>query len=163
MVKIVEKTLKFAIVLFLGGISFITCLQVFFRFVLQNPLPWPEEIGRLFFIYLTFVGAGLASITNDHISVELIDQISKQNRGKYIFNAIRELLIFIVMIVVLFGGIQLYGKVAKLSLPATGLPRSLMTIAVIIGASIMSLNALRKCIKNIIKTFNYYKKYEESV
>jgi hypothetical protein len=34
-------------------------VQVFFRYVLNNSLPWPEEVARLGFVWVVFLGMAL--------------------------------------------------------------------------------------------------------
>jgi len=40
-----------------ASIVTLTVVQVFFRFVLDSPLIWSEELVRLFLVWLTFLGA----------------------------------------------------------------------------------------------------------
>lgn len=57
-----------------------TCLiaaaQVFFRYVLNNSLSWPEEVARLIFVWIVFVGAGLAVYRDTHLRIDLADRLS---------------------------------------------------------------------------------------
>lgn len=140
MILLLEKILKLLIILLLALICIVVGAQVFFRFVLSNPLPWPEELGRLLFIFLAFIGAGLTSLHNDHIAVEVIDQ--KVFRGKTIIVLFRHCAIALVSLFIIIGGFQIYPKAARIKLSATGLPKSLMTLAVIIGAIIMMIAAM---------------------
>lgn len=47
-------------------------LQVFYRFVVQDPLSWTEELGRYAFVWVTFLGAAVAYRHGTHIVVETI-------------------------------------------------------------------------------------------
>jgi len=45
--------------------------QVFFRFVVERPLPWSEEVARYIMVWLTFLGAALAVEKRAHAVVEM--------------------------------------------------------------------------------------------
>ena len=50
-------------------------LQIFFRFVLRAPLPWSEELLRMSFIWVTFIGAGLGMSRHSHVSVDFFSSL----------------------------------------------------------------------------------------
>ena len=45
-------------------------LQLFFRFALNSPLMFPEEISRYAYVWITFIGLSLATKTREHIRVD---------------------------------------------------------------------------------------------
>ncbi|HWP46835.1 MAG TPA: TRAP transporter large permease subunit [Candidatus Limnocylindrales bacterium] len=47
-------------------------LGVFFRYVLNNPLTWSEEIARLLLVWLTFMGGAVAFFHKQHIGVAIV-------------------------------------------------------------------------------------------
>ena len=47
-------------------------MQVFFRFVLNSPLIWSEELARYLFIWLTMLGLSYNVRTDNNISMTLI-------------------------------------------------------------------------------------------
>lgn len=47
-------------------------LQVIFRYVLNDPLAGSEEIGRLAFVWVTFIGAAVASRDNMHVRIDYL-------------------------------------------------------------------------------------------
>jgi TRAP-type C4-dicarboxylate transport system permease small subunit len=52
-------------------IMFITvCLQVFFRYVLQEPLSWSEELARYAFVWVSFLGAAMSLGKRLHFGVD---------------------------------------------------------------------------------------------
>ena len=148
--SVYERALKTVIALLLLAIATLVIAQVFFRFVLSNSLPWPEELGRLIFIYLVFIGGGLASLHGDHISIEAVDMaVEDTSRTAAVMQILREALMVLVMIVVIYGGFQVAPKAHSISLSATGLPKSLMTVPVIIGAVLMLGEAVRRIGVNV--------------
>jgi TRAP-type C4-dicarboxylate transport system permease small subunit len=48
-----------------------TLLQVAFRYVLNDPLVWSEELARYLFVWIALVGAGAAVRTGGHFGLDL--------------------------------------------------------------------------------------------
>ena len=48
-----------------------TLLQVAFRYVLNDPLVWSEELARYLFVWIALVGAGAAMRTGSHFGLDL--------------------------------------------------------------------------------------------
>ena len=150
--SVYERALKVAVGLLLLGITGLVVAQVFFRFVLSAPLPWPEELARLIFVYLVFVGGAFASLHNDQISIEVVDvALDDSSKKASVTSIVRETIMVIVMAVTVVGGIQVAPRAHRIALSGTGLPKSLMTVAVIIGATLMGLEALRRIVIDIRK------------
>jgi TRAP-type C4-dicarboxylate transport system permease small subunit len=115
-------------------------------------MPWPEELARLIFVYLVFIGGAFASLHNDQISIEVVDvALDDSSKKASVTSIVRETIMVIVMAVTVVGGIQVAPRAHRIALSGTGLPKSLMTVAVIIGATLMGLEALRRIIIDIRK------------
>ena len=103
-----------AIVNFLGNCFFIlmlsvVLLQVLFRFVLNIGVPWTEELSRLSFIYLSFIGAAIAFREKSLIRV---DTIIEKARGK----TLAALKIFINVFTTLFIVVMFIGSLYMIGL-----------------------------------------------
>ncbi len=48
-------------------------LQVFFRYVLNEPLQWTEELARLMCVLTTYFGGVVVLLAREHIRVDIID------------------------------------------------------------------------------------------
>lgn len=48
--------------------------QVFMRYVMDSPLTWSEEAARITFIWLTFIGAGLAFQRRENLRIQLLPE-----------------------------------------------------------------------------------------
>ncbi len=49
-------------------------LGVFFRYVMERPLPWTEEVGNLALIWLTFIGGAIGITRGSHFSIHLLEE-----------------------------------------------------------------------------------------
>lgn len=69
--------------LFLVLLFAVTILQVFFRYVLNNPLPWPEEIACYLFIWITYIGLVKNIREDDHFRIDFVQlALSPKNRAR---------------------------------------------------------------------------------
>ncbi|MGG5822036.1 TRAP transporter small permease [Falsiroseomonas sp. HW251] len=55
--------------------------QIILRFVFNNPRAWAEEVGRYLFVWMVFVGCGVATARGSHIRVtEVVDWFGDAGR-----------------------------------------------------------------------------------
>lgn len=59
-----------AAVLLIGMVS-VSVIQVFLRYVLNSPLPWPEEMSRWAFLWLVMLGCVTVTRTGTHIRMSM--------------------------------------------------------------------------------------------
>ena len=62
---------KFLLGLFVGAIVLITLAAVWWRYALNAPLAWPEQVSRILFVWLTFVGAAVLYRERLHIAIDM--------------------------------------------------------------------------------------------
>jgi len=48
-------------------------IQVLYRYFLELPLPWSEEMARYVFVIVTYLGASIAVSNNSHIEINVRD------------------------------------------------------------------------------------------
>ncbi len=68
--KSLNKALDFFAFLLVVAMTCVVFVQVTNRYIFGRPLSWTEEVARMLFIWITFVGAYLALRMNAHISIE---------------------------------------------------------------------------------------------
>jgi TRAP-type C4-dicarboxylate transport system permease small subunit len=64
---------------FMGLMLVIVIIQVFFRYVLNDSLVWPEEVARFMMVWLTFLMAPIAYRLGSNVS---LDMIYKKFKGR---------------------------------------------------------------------------------
>ena len=72
----IDRSVETVVVLTLLSCCLLAVVQVFFRYVLNNSLPWPEEVARLGFVWVVFLGMALAIHRDAHLRIDLIDKLS---------------------------------------------------------------------------------------
>ena len=120
----------------------VTTLGVFFRYVLNNALPWAEEADRYLFIWLSFVGASITMRHKAHIAVDLL--------LRYVSPAWRHVLVLIAQgCVLVFLGVVFWasGPVIELTseqrATATDIPMSWVYFAAPVGCVLIAIETLR--------------------
>ena len=61
--------LRHLVGLLLVAITVLTILQIAFRFLLDSPLVWSEEVARLSIVWMTFLGAAVCCWDGTHLRV----------------------------------------------------------------------------------------------
>lgn len=78
---LVSKLANGFVVLLLGMMSIVILLGVFFRYVLIEPLPWSEDLGRYLMIWMTLFGVGVVMQNRSHVAVTIfVDRMSPHIR-----------------------------------------------------------------------------------
>ncbi|MCE8023323.1 TRAP transporter small permease [Billgrantia aerodenitrificans] len=107
------------------------------RSLLNRSLPWADELARMLFIWLIFVGAAAAFARYEHIAVDLLLRKLPQ-RAAYGLYLLQHLLITGLMVVIMTGGYFVLarstGRTAILGVPWNLINVSLVLCAAFIAA-----------------------------
>jgi TRAP-type C4-dicarboxylate transport system permease small subunit len=59
----------------------VVLMQIILRFGFNNPRAWAEEVSRYLFIWMVFIGCGIATARGSHIRVtEIVDMFGEAGR-----------------------------------------------------------------------------------
>ena len=101
-----NKSIEYYLILILFSILIlVSLLQVLFRFVLNLPLAWTEELARYVFITLIYCGASSAAASNRHVRVELIDGVIPV-KYRWVSNVIMRLFCSAFCIIIAFNNLE---------------------------------------------------------
>ena len=70
--RIAEQAIDWLAIVAFSGILLCVLLQVFFRYVLNDPLTWSEELARYLFIWCAFLGWIIASRRKSHLAMTFV-------------------------------------------------------------------------------------------
>lgn len=95
------KMSKYISLTFVAAMTFVVLLQVVFRYVLNNALPWSEELARYLMVWMTFLTIPAASRYGQHAALTIIS-----DRIGGIYLKALKLLLFLSTIAVLFFALK---------------------------------------------------------
>lgn len=121
----------------LTGILALVSAQIGMRVFIGQPLSWPDELSRILFIYLVFIGAAETSVRHKHIAVNMQDTFGLPAAADRVLDLIRMALCIVVLAVIAWGAWQMVPVVSTMQLPATKLKMSIMVYPVLIGSVAM--------------------------
>lgn len=113
-----------------GGVAtllsagFLACvsLQVFFRYVLEEPLPWSEELARYLFVWAAFLAAAVTVGRNDHFSIPFfVERFSA--RSRVVFDALGIALGIVFALIVVSKGTAMSWRLLSALSPVLQLPQ----------------------------------------
>ena len=137
-------------------------IQVFFRYILNNALPWPDEAARFCMLWMTGLMAPTAFRRGGFVAIDFINQFIPS-----IINVILSMVLLLLSLLVLITSVQIgYAEVtgfggrfatASLYIPVSidlqnwyRIPRSWMMMSLLIGCILLILVNLELIGRNII-------------
>lgn len=137
----VSRTIGRAAIL-IAGVALVAILalvagQIAMRIFTGNSLTWSDELARLCFIYLVFIGAAEISARHAHISVDLKDTFGVPKNADRVLDCIRMVLCIAVLAVISWGTWQIIPIVENMQRPATRLSNAWMYWPVLVGSILM--------------------------
>jgi TRAP-type C4-dicarboxylate transport system permease small subunit len=123
------------------SIVFLVAFQVFMRFVMNDPSVWSEEAALVAFVYLIFLGTGLAASKGLNLSADVISGLLRpvgQRRLRGVLAAIT----IAFLCVVFFTGIRMSLAVRGSTTTSLGIPMALVYASVPIGALVYALGVI---------------------
>lgn len=149
---ILEKILRqLTSVLFLFTV-FLALIQVFFRYVLNNALGWSEELTLIVFVWMSFLGSGVALSRVQHMKIDIIPNLLPHN-AKLILDIVIHIAIAILLMFLGYHSIELIGNTTRILTGALRWPRALFYIPVLLGSTFMLIYCLRAVWSSIQKLF----------
>lgn len=137
MKRLFERTLECALVCLFVVIIVCVSLQVFFRYVLHDPLIWSEEVARLSFLWMVFLGLGIAERDNLHIAVEFFMDRIPQTMQKPLRLAV-EVFGIIVLLTASFYAVEFIAEQKAMRSVALDISQMYFTAAIPVGCLIYS-------------------------
>ncbi|MDJ0331425.1 TRAP transporter small permease [Planococcus sp. S3-L1] len=114
-------------------------LQVIFRFILNSPLAWTEELARYSLIWLTFLGASYAMSSKAHIGMEFFVKLFAVTVRKvfYTIATFASLLFFLLMVV---EGYDLAMQGMSQTSPVLRIPMGMIYMIIPVSGVILIIN-----------------------
>jgi TRAP-type C4-dicarboxylate transport system permease small subunit len=116
-------------------------IGVYYRYVLNDALPWPEELARYSQIWLTWIGGGLALRRGSHIATDLLVSMLPPVPHRIVMG-VGNLLILAFLGIIAVNGVTLVESVEHQPTIALGVSMQIPYAAAPIGSALMIYHLL---------------------
>lgn len=113
--------------------------QVFFRYVLNSPLGWSEELARFCFVWMIFIGSAYLAGRNAHIAVSFIVDRCPPAVARWIIRSAAAVFLAAAAVVAV-GSMSFVRETAGLLSPGVGLPMGLIYAAPVVGFALITVH-----------------------
>lgn len=113
--------------------------QVFFRYALNSPLAWSEELARFIFIWLVFIASALVLRDDSHMSMNFFVNLMPE-KLRAIIDIVSKALISGFMIIIMRQTIKVMQITHSQESPSLGIPMSLIYFALFVGFALMLID-----------------------
>ena len=138
---------KYLLITIVGVLAVIMMASVFWRYALNNALPWSEEVSKYLMVWLTFLGAPIALRHASHISIDLLLKAFPP-RGQQLFHFLINLIIIVTMGIVFWKGIGFAQLGARQVASSINFSMLYMYVAVPVGAALTCLVAIEHALRS---------------
>ena len=114
-------------------LSVVVLLQVFFRYILNFPLAWSEELSRFLLVWVVLLGAAIGIKRKSHFSIDIVFKKFPQKVQKNLQFAIDVFLFILIFDVMVLNGVYLAKLTFRQISPALHLRMAYVYSAVLAG------------------------------
>lgn len=140
---ILEKIIKCFCALLLAGMIFICFANTMSRYFLLFSFKWSDEVIRYAAVWVTCIGASLTARADEHITMDLIQEMVKNNKAKAVLYAFTRLLACVILMVLLPAAFEMVRIYASAFSTACHMPQWILYISYPIGNIAIFLGYLR--------------------
>jgi TRAP-type C4-dicarboxylate transport system permease small subunit len=124
------------------------CAQVFWRYVLNDSLIWPEEISRYAFIWVSCLGMSVGVRRGDLIAIDVL-WVDRPKRVRLFVSIAARVLMIPLLIVFISEGVALMEIVAGQRAAATNIPVRWIYLALPLSALFALLFILETLVRDV--------------
>lgn len=127
-------------------------LQVVMRYAFNYSLSWTEELARILFIWISWIGISLGEKRGEHITITLVKDRLKGN-ARTIFLVIGNILTLAILMVLIVKGIAITGQIYGMTSTTAALhiPKWIMFVVIPISCSLMTVRILKRILTNLFR------------
>lgn len=148
---IIEKVCGVICVLCFATMTLVAILGVFFRYIMQSPFMWTEEVARYLLVWMGFTAINIALRQDRHIKVEIIAKLVPPVIAKIVSYVVDVLVAFFFIILLKQGYLLTVNNMMTAS--TFHLSMSWILVAVPTAAALTLIQLFLNVIKKIFSEF----------
>ena len=127
----------------LGTMIPLVCFQVFFRYVLNEPFTWSEELTTYLFAWLIFTGATVTVRRNEVPALHIIVESLPPRLSTFVAN-VADLLALVISAIMLWNGAISCIALMRQASPAMQIPMGIPSLIMPLAGAGLCLHCLRR-------------------
>ena len=139
---IMDRCVNWFLALLMAGMVIIISAQVWYRFILNDPLSWSEEAGRYLFVWISFMGAAAGVRYQVHLGIDIMDKLLSANAYRLVVVAVN-VIIQLFLLMIIYWGFKILGIIQFQESPSMHISMCYPYMAVPVGGIFMLINSLR--------------------
>lgn len=139
---LLDRIVHYALATCLGVMSCVVFAGVLFRYILNLPLTWTEELASLLFAWITFVGAFVGFRTRSHIAIDTVMNFVP-GRARAWVTHFADVVVLLLMVLFIWQGMKLTITTWSLEFPAMEISRGYLYLSLPVGACLMAVAVLK--------------------
>jgi len=149
----VYRLIDFITAILFIGLLLAALSQILFRFVLQISVPWTEELARVFYVYITFLGLVLLEADDNSIKVPfLVDKLPLKQR--WLVQVFLNLFGIFFLFCLFIGALVMFRNARVMSFGTmTWLPWSALYVPMLIACPLTAFYLIRQLFRFQVKKF----------
>ncbi|WP_319563157.1 TRAP transporter small permease [Marispirochaeta sp.] len=126
--SVLDKTVDTVVIILMAMIVIVVSIQVFSRYVLNNPLTWSEELARYLFVWIVFTASVVVFRENRHMSVDFFVSLFPDSiRKKFDFTV--NLITTVFLIVMIYASPEILTVTMRQLSPTLNIPMAAIYLA----------------------------------
>ena len=140
-IRIVGVAEEWTCILCLAAIAAILNMQILDRYLLDDPMIWPEEIARCLMIWIAWIGTAAVTRRGSHIGFDLLFA-RLPSRWRPVYDTAIDIAMGGFFVFLAIQGWLLADVTADLTMAATELPMALIVWPLAIGSGLSAMHCL---------------------
>lgn len=136
--RVIRKVNDSVVVALFLAMTVTVLIQVFFRFVLQSPLRWTEELARYLMIWLVLMASAIAMRNHSHLQVDVLTSALPKG-PKRTLTGIVDILTIVFLCIMTWNGFKVVETTLAQTSPAMQVPMAAIYAAFPVGGVLMIL------------------------
>jgi TRAP-type C4-dicarboxylate transport system permease small subunit len=137
-----DRMINWLLALLMAAMVVVIAAQVWYRFVLNDPLSWSEELGRYLFVWISFLGAAAGVRYQVHLGIDLLPKMLSPSAYRAVV-ILMNVIIQVFLAVIIYWGFKILGIVRLQTSASMNISMLYPYLAVPVGSIFMLVNSLR--------------------
>lgn len=146
---ITMKIIDLIIIILMFSLVALVSFQVLNRFILHIPAAWTEEMARYNFVWVSLYGSVKALKMKSHLSVDIVIETMKSERGKRIIDLIATFLTLVFTVVLIVTGYQYMAGSIGVNCEFGAFPISVIYSSLPISGVLMFIVSMMQLVQDI--------------